>query len=243
MQVAAYASRAFNSTERKWSTLEQEAYAVLHCVTKFESHLLGHHFHLHTDHRNVLNLWSLQAPKVQRWRCKLSEYDFTIHHIPGIENKIPDALSRLHGEHKVYKLCTVTRSQVAINQELVDQIVVHHNSLVGHVGLHELLHRMEEAGFRNPRNQPGYLRRHCEYVLANCAACQKIKERKPDSEPALKSLAVHEPGAEWSVDLAGPFPADKTATLILWSLWTVSVALSWLRLLKAPRRRRLHSSF
>ena len=209
MQVAAYASRAFNSTERKWSTLEQEAYAVLHCVTKFESHLLGHHFHLHTDHRNVLNLWSLQAPKVQRWRCKLSEYDFTIHHIPGIENKIPDALSRLHGEHKVYRLCTVTRSQVAINQELVDQIVVHHNSLVGHVGLHELLHRMEEAGFRNPRNQPGYLRRHCEYVLANCAACQKIKERKPDSEPALKSLAVHEPGAEWSVDLAGPFPADK----------------------------------
>lgn len=46
-------------------------------------------------------------------------------------------------------------------------------------------------------------------MLANCAACQKIKERKPDSEPALKSLAVHEPGAEWSVDLAGPFPADK----------------------------------
>ena len=32
---------------------------------------------------------------------------------------------------------------------------------------------------------------------------------EPDSEPALKSLAVHEPGAEWSVDLAGPFPADK----------------------------------
>jgi hypothetical protein len=38
---------------------------------------------------------------------------------------------------------------------------------------------MEEAGFRNPRNQPGYLTRHCEYVLVNCAACQKIKERKP----------------------------------------------------------------
>ena len=97
MQIAAFASRAFNHTERKWSTLEQECYALLHCVTKFETHLLGHHFHLHTD----LNLWSLQAPKVQRWRCKLAEFDFTIHHVPGIENKIPDALSRLHGQLKL----------------------------------------------------------------------------------------------------------------------------------------------
>ena len=25
----------------------------------------------------------------------------------------------------------------------------------------------------------------------------------------MKTLAVHEPGEEWSIDLAGPFPADK----------------------------------
>jgi hypothetical protein len=74
MQIAAFASRAFNQTERKWSTLEQECYALLHCVTKFEAYLLGHHFHLHTDHRNAVNLWSLQAPKVQRWRCKLADF-------------------------------------------------------------------------------------------------------------------------------------------------------------------------
>ncbi len=34
MQIAAFASRSFNSklnqTERKWSTLEQERYALLH---------------------------------------------------------------------------------------------------------------------------------------------------------------------------------------------------------------------
>jgi hypothetical protein len=100
MQIA-FASRAFNQTERKWSTLEQECYALLHCVTKFETYLLGHHFHLHTDHRNAVNLWSLPVPKVQRWRCKLADFDFTIHHVPGVENKIPDALSRLHGPRKV----------------------------------------------------------------------------------------------------------------------------------------------
>ncbi len=42
---------------------------------------------------------------------------------------------------------------------------------------------------------------------------QKIKEAKPDAQQAVKSIVVHEPGAEcqcqWIIDLAGPFPADK----------------------------------
>ena len=46
-------------------------------------------------------------------------------------------------------------------------------------------------------------------MLEQCALCQKIKEAKPDAQQAVKSIAVHEPGAEWSIDLAGPFPADK----------------------------------
>ena len=210
MRIAAYCSRAFTPTERKWSTLEMESYAVLFAVTKFDSWLLGHHFNLHSDHRNVLSLWTLQAPKVQRWRCKLSEYDFTIHHIPGVENKIPDALSRLHGEHNIYRICAQTRSSsIAINPDLVTSILQYHSTLTGHVGLHELLRRLEVAGFRDPKDKPGYLRRHCEYVLEQCALCQKIKEAKPDAQQAVKSIAVHEPGAEWSIDLAGPFPADK----------------------------------
>ncbi len=167
----------------------------------------------------MLSLRSLQAPKVQRWRCKLAarpgrEYDFTIHHIPGVANKIPDALSRLHGERKVLRVLPVTRSRVAINQELVDQIVLHHNSLVGHVRLTELLFRMEKAGSRDPRNQPRYLRRQleCVYVLQDCAACQKIKEHKSDAEPALKSLA-DAPGSEWSLDhVCGPFPVGNNGS-------------------------------
>jgi hypothetical protein len=37
MRIAAYCSRALTPTERKWSTLEQESYAVLFAVTKFDS--------------------------------------------------------------------------------------------------------------------------------------------------------------------------------------------------------------
>jgi transposase InsO family protein len=33
--------------------------------------------------------------KLARWALKLTEYDFTVHHIPGSLNRVPDALSRL----------------------------------------------------------------------------------------------------------------------------------------------------
>jgi hypothetical protein len=99
-----------------------------------------------------VKLWSLQAPKLQPRRCKLADFDFTIHHVPGVENKIPDALSRLHSPRKVQvqTVCPLTRSmsQVAINEELVDQIILHHNSLVGHIEIDELMFCMEHAGYR-----------------------------------------------------------------------------------------------
>jgi hypothetical protein len=87
-------------------------------------------------------------------------------------------------------------------------ILQYNSTLTGNVGLHELLRRLEVAGFRNPKDKPGHLRRHCEYVLQQCALCQKIEKAKPDAQQAVKSIAVHEPGAEWSIDLAGHFPAD-----------------------------------
>jgi hypothetical protein len=98
---------------------------------------------------------------------------------------------------------------IAINPELMASILQYNSTLTGNVGLHELLRRLEVAGFRDPKDKPGHLRRHCEYVLQQCALCLKIEEAKPDAQQAVKSIAVHEPGAEWSIDLAGPFPADK----------------------------------
>ena len=92
---AAFLSLAFNDTQQRWATIEQEMFAVFYCVLQCSDQLLGHHFILETDHRNLQWLERATAPKVIRWRLRLQEFDYEIHHIPGRDNIVADTLSRL----------------------------------------------------------------------------------------------------------------------------------------------------
>ena len=81
----AFLSQAFNETQRRYSTLEQEGHF-----------LEGHFFILETDHQNLLKILSdSKQPKIFRWRVFLSSFDFELKHIKGTENEVADALSRL----------------------------------------------------------------------------------------------------------------------------------------------------
>ena len=91
-----FMSHSFSASERKWSTFEQEAFAVVKAITHWDSLLLGHPFVVETDHKNLCFLYKSDNPKVVRWRTRLSEYSFEVHHIAGIDNPVANALSRLH---------------------------------------------------------------------------------------------------------------------------------------------------
>jgi hypothetical protein len=54
---------AFNDTQRKWQTLEQEAFAVYHCITVCHHYLIGTHFYVHTDHKNLTYILKTETPK------------------------------------------------------------------------------------------------------------------------------------------------------------------------------------
>ena len=72
-QPVAYLSKTFTDTERRWSTIEQETFAVYYAITLWQDYLLGHQFEVETDHRNILWLYKSNAPKILRWRlygCK-----------------------------------------------------------------------------------------------------------------------------------------------------------------------------
>jgi hypothetical protein len=51
--IVGIASGTFNATERNWSTNEQEAKAILNGLQAFSNHLLGTHFNMFTDHKNL----------------------------------------------------------------------------------------------------------------------------------------------------------------------------------------------
>ena len=59
-----FLSKAFNQTERLWSTIEQEAFGVFWAIIALEHILLGHRFRVQTDHRNLVFVEKSQIPKI-----------------------------------------------------------------------------------------------------------------------------------------------------------------------------------
>lgn len=95
----AYASRALTPTESKYAQIEKEALALTYACERFQEYLIGKPFHLHTDHKPLVPIFSTKSLeelplRVQRFRLRLLRFQFTISHIPGKELSTADTLSR-----------------------------------------------------------------------------------------------------------------------------------------------------
>ncbi|KAG9393907.1 Zinc knuckle [Carpediemonas membranifera] len=94
-QPIAFMSHAFSAVQTRWSTTEQEAYAIILAVQRWRKFLSWTHFTIRTDHRNLLFMAKSINPKVRRWYDQLADLDFTIRHVPGVDNGAADGLSRV----------------------------------------------------------------------------------------------------------------------------------------------------
>ena len=92
----AYISKKFTLAQRRWSPMEQECYAFIHALDKWHNYLSGIKFTWETDHKALmqLNKKAQINKRCERWRLKILEYDFNVKHIPGLQNSMPDYLSR-----------------------------------------------------------------------------------------------------------------------------------------------------
>lgn len=90
-----FMSKALKGPQLNWSTFEQEGYAILMALSKFEYLLRDVQFTLHTDHRNLLYLNEKASPKVQRWKNAIQQYNFEVRHIKGVDNNEADLFSRI----------------------------------------------------------------------------------------------------------------------------------------------------
>ena len=87
----AFLSQAFTPTQQRWSTIEQEGYAIYHAITSWRHFLEGTHFVLKTDHRNLSFIDKSEQSKVRRWKIDLQQFNFDIEWIPGDTNMVADA--------------------------------------------------------------------------------------------------------------------------------------------------------
>ena len=95
-----YVSGSWNDTQQKYSTVKKEILAIVLTIQKLQDDLINQKFVLKVDcqsakfilKKDVKNLASKQI--FSRWQALLSAFDFTIEHIKGSENSLPDFLTR-----------------------------------------------------------------------------------------------------------------------------------------------------
>lgn len=214
----AFVSKAFNETEQNWSTIEQEGFAIFHCVMKLDHYLKGREFTIETDHRNLVYMANSLTPKVIRWRLRLLEFDFVVKHIAGEANVVADALSR----------CLITRTlvnsrcgSVAVNLGTVapvyqmsdehrQEIASVHNPIIGHFSSDRTIKLLEAQGKDwNTREAD------VKAFISSCGKCQKTAKGRGTIEEAYRSTMTDLPFAKTAVDTVGPFPKDADGNMYI----------------------------
>lgn len=93
----AYMSKSLNGAERNYSITERETLAVLTALEHWRCYLdNGQTFVVYTDHSALKWFLSLNNPtgRLARWGVRLSSFNFVLKHRRGVDNVVPDALSR-----------------------------------------------------------------------------------------------------------------------------------------------------
>jgi RNase H-like domain found in reverse transcriptase/Reverse transcriptase (RNA-dependent DNA polymerase) len=98
--VIEYASKSLTEAEQKWTTTEQECYAIIWAMRKFHYYLAGRKFKVITDHSALKWLKkNAHKGKKARWFEEIQEYDFEVIHKEGKSHKDVDALLRIRWEN------------------------------------------------------------------------------------------------------------------------------------------------
>lgn len=94
-----YYSKKLLTAERKYSTIEKEALALIRTISHFRPYLTNLSFPVEvwTDHNPLVFIERMKGSnqRILRWALQLQELNLLIKHIKGSDNKIPDTLSRM----------------------------------------------------------------------------------------------------------------------------------------------------
>lgn len=186
----AFFSRTLTPDERKHSSVEKEACAIVESVKKWRHFLLGNHFTLITDQRSVSFMFNqlqnskIKNDKIHRWRLELSNFQYDVIYRPGTDNHVADTLSRNF-------TCSISPS--------IDLKKLHES--LCHPGCTRLYHLVRA------RNLPFSLE-DVKHTVAHCKICAETKPRffKPPHTPLLKAT---QPFERLNIDFKGPIPSSS----------------------------------
>jgi len=114
-------AKALNKSQINYPATKRELLAIVQALKQFRYYLHGRHFDLFTDHKALTFLFTSKDPSYMmlNWMEELLSFDFEIHHRPGIEMILPDALSRLFAEAR-----TLKGGNESVQNELTDCVQI-----------------------------------------------------------------------------------------------------------------------
>ena len=101
----AFVSGSFRGSQLNWPTVEKEGFGIVETCKRL-SYILQRPggFVLHTDHNNLKYLFNpdtrvtdgtrAAADRIERWIVTMRGFQFSIQHVPGVDNLLADLLSR-----------------------------------------------------------------------------------------------------------------------------------------------------
>ena len=106
---------------------EKELLAIVRALKKFRADLVGVPFTVRTDHATLKNFMDQRdlSRRQARWQEFFAQYDFVIEYLPGEQNTVANALSRLPSRDVPVASATVaaaTKLSITVDQALVKEI-------------------------------------------------------------------------------------------------------------------------
>ncbi|SAL97783.1 hypothetical protein [Absidia glauca] len=231
-----FMARALSKSERNYAVTKKELLAIIFALNKFHQHLWGRRFTLYTDHKALVYLHTqtnLNA-MLSKWFDTLLDYDFEVVHLKGMDNILPDALSRLfptakdlggQGHSDQTKDTSTTKYQRTMRTshkedlennymepptEEERQNILLQTHLFGHFGAEAIVKAIHNNGMHWTN-----LKQQALDLVKQCTPCQRFNIVKTGYNPH-KPVHAKLPGDHWAIDLAGPLPTtDRNNTYLL----------------------------
>lgn len=100
--VVTFYSAKLSSAQQNYAVHEIELLAGVETMVRYRHLLLGLKFRWFTDHKGLIYVLKQKGltGRQARWLEKLSEFDFEVVYVPGEQNTLADALSRMYSDDR-----------------------------------------------------------------------------------------------------------------------------------------------
>ncbi|GFT07367.1 transposon Tf2-11 polyprotein [Trichonephila clavipes] len=211
-QPLAFLSMKLSASQKNWSTYDRELLAIYTMVKRFRHMLEGREFVIYTDQKPLIYAFQQKADKCSPRQLRhldfISQFSTNIQHVPGTQNLVADALSRIEIDSISQANITLT-SHVSTNVSRpfipkdYRKIVFQHLHGLSHPGIAAST-KLATQRFVWPN-----IRRDIKTWVNSCHPCQRSKIYRHTKAP-IGTFAL--PDARFSqihVDFIGPFPPSN----------------------------------